>query len=165
MLLNQRGVGKLGLCPRKSSFPRKRESRTALPKTGVPPIRHFGIPAYAGMTVGRRQDSSLRGNDGREAVGFPLTREGRFEMRGIPAYAGRTVSIGDGSGSSYKVCFKRRARERVRPGTAAISSTGASLMAWMEPNFRSSIRLRLGPMPVTRSMEERRLLLLRRWRW
>ena len=29
----------------------------------------------------------------------------------------------------YKVCFRRRARERVRPGTAAISSTGASLMA------------------------------------
>ena len=37
------------------SFPRKRESRGGLPR-----LRHyqavpFGIPAYAGMTVGRRE--------------------------------------------------------------------------------------------------------------
>ena len=46
-----------------------------------------GIPAYAGMTVGRppplyRRDSRLRGKDGGETAaplssGFPLTREGR----------------------------------------------------------------------------------------
>ena len=35
------------------SFPRKRESRIVLPKTGLLPIGPFGIPAYAGMTVER----------------------------------------------------------------------------------------------------------------
>ena len=34
------------------SFPRKRESRTVLPKTGILLVKHFWIPAYAGMTVG-----------------------------------------------------------------------------------------------------------------
>ena len=67
------------------SFPRKRESRTVLPKTGTLPIEH-GIPAYAGMTVvdghyrsNQIQESCpsclsmfesvsrLRGKDGREA--------------------------------------------------------------------------------------------------
>ena len=33
------------------SFPRKRESRTVLRQTRPLPIGHFGIPAYAGMTV------------------------------------------------------------------------------------------------------------------
>ena len=33
------------------SFPRKRESRTVMPKTGILTIGHFWIPAYAGMTV------------------------------------------------------------------------------------------------------------------
>ena len=34
------------------SFPRKRESRTVLRQTIRSAARHFGIPAYAGMTVG-----------------------------------------------------------------------------------------------------------------
>ena len=69
--------------------------QTVLPKTVPLPIRHFGIPAYAGMTVaaggkdgsmclgsrlrgndatpsGPTRDSRLRGNDGRNG------REGRF---------------------------------------------------------------------------------------
>ena len=33
------------------SFPRKRESRTVLQKTGLLSIGHLGIPAYAGRTV------------------------------------------------------------------------------------------------------------------
>ena len=45
------------------SFPRKRESRTVLPKTGLLPIRLSRIPAYAGMTVGDG------GNDGCGAAG------------------------------------------------------------------------------------------------
>ena len=32
------------------------------------------------------------------------------------------------------------------PGTAAMSSTEASLMPWTDPKRRSSMRLRLGPM-------------------
>ena len=68
------------------SFPRKRESRIVLPKTGILPSRHFWIPAYAGMTVGGGKDGLRgRGKDGyqdkdsdRLYAGFPLTREGRW---------------------------------------------------------------------------------------
>ena len=51
------------------------------------------------------------------------------------------------------------------PGTAAISSTAASLMPLSDPKRRISMRLRFGPMPVTSSIGELRLPLLRRLRW
>ena len=62
------------------------------------------------------------------------------------------------------VCLRRIASDRVIPGTAAISSTAASLMPFREPNRRISIRLRFGPIPLTRSMGDPRLPLLRRLR-
>ena len=37
------------------SFPRKRESRTAMPYNAASPASNSGIPAYAGRTVGRRE--------------------------------------------------------------------------------------------------------------
>jgi len=61
------------------SFPRKRESRTVLRQTSRIRARHFGIPAYAGMTVAggndsNRQspDSRLRGNDGNRQSRIPI---------------------------------------------------------------------------------------------
>ena len=62
-------VGTAGPLP---SFPRKRESRTALPDDAVAAASNRGIPAYAGMTVGMAgkygvaglPGSRLRGNDG-----------------------------------------------------------------------------------------------------
>ena len=51
------------------SFPRKRESGTVRPETGILPISRFEIPAYAGMTV-RWTGMTVAG-----MAGFPLTRE------------------------------------------------------------------------------------------
>ena len=49
------------------SFPRKRESGGGLGGKRIVFSIPFGIPAYAGMTVGRAPGSRLRGNDG----GYP----------------------------------------------------------------------------------------------
>ena len=74
------------------------------------------------------------------------------------------ASRGPARNRGYTACFRRMAMERVRPGTEAMSSTEASRMPCKEPKRRISIRLRLGPMPVTKSMGDRRLPLLRRLR-
>ena len=63
------------------------------------------------------------------------------------------------------VFFSLVARDRVMPGTAAISSTLACLIPLSEPNRRMSVRLRLGPIPVTASIAELTLDLLRSLRW
>ena len=74
------------------------------------------------------------------------------------------TSRGPASNWGYTACFSRMAMERVRPGTEAMSSTDASLIPCKEPKRRNSVRFRLGPMPVTKSMGDRRLPLLRRLR-
>ena len=56
---------------------------TVLLKTGLPPIRHFWIPAYAGMTVEAATRRRIPAYAGRTA--------GAATRRRIPAYAGRTV--------------------------------------------------------------------------
>ena len=62
------------------------------------------------------------------------------------------------------VCLSLMARDRVMPGTDAISSTAASLIPFRVPKRRMSMRLRFGPMPVTLSMGDFKLSLLRRLR-
>ncbi len=62
------------------------------------------------------------------------------------------------------VCLSLMAKDRVMPGTDAKSSNAASLIFFIVPNRRISIRLRLGPMPETLSIGDLRLFLLRRFR-
>lgn len=76
--------------------------------------------------------------------------------------AGRGV----GSGlESYSEPLTFSAKPRVMPGTAAMSSTGASRTPWTEPKRRRRAFLRTGPMPPMSSIAEatERLDLTLRW--
>ena len=74
------------------------------------------------------------------------------------------ANAGNEACSCYRCSFIFRARRTVMPGTLASSSSDASLTPAKEPNRRSNIRFRLGPIPGTESMADLTALLLRRCR-
>ena len=69
------------------------------------------------------------------------------------------------SGISYKKVLIFCARVTVMFGTEASSFTEAARTPANEPNWRKSIRFRLGPIPGTESIADLIAPLLRRWRW
>ena len=115
------------------SFPRKRESRPALPYTAASPASNCQIPAYAGMTVsiaGRpglpfNRPSRAGRNPGFRSPSFPRKRESRTVLTydaaspasncRIPAYAGMTVSIAGRPAHPYPLPSFPRKRESRPP--------------------------------------------------
>ena len=100
------------------SFPRKRESRTVLRKTGTLPLRHFWIPAYAGMTVG-----------GRPSV-HPELVEGWQSSKGKGNYCRPTPPAAPGAG---RQCPGKHRRPYSGHTGSAVPS-GVPVPGWPEQN-------------------------------
>ena len=117
-------------CATPPSFPRKRESRTALPYDVAPLSSNCEIPAYAGMTVERRPAAP-------HPLILNLLKDGPPPFQPILRFPPPLPILqpvqDERKGSGYHPPLRRRYRARYRffrPRTAARRSSAIRSAAW-----------------------------------